>query len=54
MREKDDERGGREDRGAPSAFPGFQGSLEPLNEITERNGVWREQSCLAPLLGLYV
>lgn len=43
IREKEDERGGREERGAPSAFPGFQGSLEPLNEIIGRNGVWRER-----------
>ncbi|XP_029884244.1 collagen alpha-1(I) chain-like [Aquila chrysaetos chrysaetos] len=50
IREKEeDERGGREERGAPSAFPGFQGSLEPLNEIIGRNGVWRERSWLAPL-----
>lgn len=55
IREKEeDERGGREERGAPSAFPGFQGSLEPLNEIIGRNGVWRERSWLAPLVGLYV
>lgn len=43
IREKEDERGGRERRGAPAAFPGFQGSLEPLSEIIGRNGVWRER-----------
>lgn len=43
IKEKEDERGGRERRGAPAAFPGFQGSLEPLNEIIGRNGVWRER-----------
>lgn len=51
VREEEDERGGREERGAPPAFPGFQGPLEPLKEIIGRNGVWRGRRPLAPLLG---
>lgn len=47
IREKGDERGRREQRGAPSAFPSFQGSLEPLNEIIGRNWGWT-QVCASP------
>lgn len=31
----------------PPAFPGFQGSLEPLNEIIGRNWGWT-QVCASP------
>lgn len=50
LREKEDERG----RGAPSAFPSFQGSSEPLREIIGRNWGWMRRRCLAPLDRLYV
>lgn len=54
IRENSDERRGRGQRGAPSAFPGFQGSLEPLNENYWAKWGLAGPAAARPLLGLYV